>query len=284
MSLTRKNFMKVAGLGLAAGLLPGSTANLMAQTSPAKPQPVGASFPLGLASYTLHKFPLDETLKIVKRVGLTHIALKDFHLPLDSTQEQINAVVAKVKAAGLNLYGAGVIYMKSEEEVKRAFNYAKMAGIKTIIGVPNPELLPLVDKLVKEHNIQLAIHNHGPGDKIYPSPDTVYERIKNYDKRIGLCIDIGHTQRIGQDPSKMALKYADRLYDIHIKDVTGNTEKDTPLEIGRGVIDIPQFLKTLIKIKYQGVLAMEYEKDMTDPVPGLAESIGYTRGVLRMIS
>jgi inosose dehydratase len=282
MALTRKKFMKAAGLGLAVGMLPGSTSTLLAQTSPTKSQ--SASFPLGLASYTLHKFSLDDTLKICKRLGLTHIALKDFHLPLTSTPEQIQEAVAKVKAAGLTLYGAGVIYMKSEEEVKRAFNYAKQAGIKTIIGVPNHELLPLVDKLVKEHNIKLAIHNHGPGDKIYPSPDTVYERIKNFDKRIGLCIDIGHTQRIGQDPSKMALKYADRLYDIHMKDVTGNTEKDTPLEIGRGVIDIPQFLKTLTKIKYQGVLAMEYEKDMTDPVPGLAESIGYTRGVLRMIS
>lgn len=280
MSLSRKDFMKVAGLGLAAGLLPATTAHSFAQSTPAKNLPI----PLGLASYTMHKFSLDDTLKYSKRIGLTHIALKDVHLPLTSTPEQISEAVAKVKAAGLTLYGVGVIYMKSEEEVKRAFNYAKQMGISTIIGVPNHELLPLVDKLVKEHNIKLAIHNHGPGDKIYPSPDTVYERIKNFDNRIGLCIDIGHTVRIGQDPAKMAEKYAARLYDVHIKDVTGTTGKDTPLEIGRGVIDIPQFLRTLVKIKYKGVLAMEYEKDANDPVPGLAESVGYTRGVFRMLA
>ncbi|KAA5544821.1 sugar phosphate isomerase/epimerase family protein [Adhaeribacter rhizoryzae] len=280
MSLSRKDFMKVAGLGLAAGLVPAATVSAFAQATPAKNLPI----PLGLASYTMHKFSLDDTLKYSKRIGLTHIALKDVHLPLTSTPEQISEAVAKVKAAGLNLYGAGVIYMKSEEEVKRAFNYAKLMGIQTIIGVPNYELLPLVDKLVKEQNIKLAIHNHGPGDKVYPSPDTVYERIKSFDKRIGLCIDIGHTVRIGQDPAKMAQKYADRLYDVHLKDVTGNTGKDSPLEIGRGVIDIPGFLRTLVKIKYQGVLGLEYEKDANDPVPGLAESVGYTRGVFRMLA
>jgi len=281
MSLTRKDFMKVAGLGLAAGMLPAGTSALMAQTAPpAKPLPLQ----LGLASYTLHKFPLDEAIKITKRLGLTNIALKDVHLPMQSTPEQISEVVSKMKAAGLNLYGGGVIYMKNEEEIKRAFNYAKQAGMQTIVGVPNHDLLPLVDKLVKEYNIKLAIHNHGPGDKVYPSPDTVFEKIKSLDKRIGLCIDIGHTQRIGQDPSKLALKYADRLYDVHLKDVTGNTDKDKPLEVGRGVIDIPAFLKTLVKIKYQGVVALEYEKDANDPVPGVAESIGYTKGVLRMIS
>lgn len=280
MFLSRKDFMKMAGVGLAAGLMPGSAYHALAQSTPVKNLPI----PLGLASYTLHKFSLDEAIKITKRIGLTHLALKEMHLPLTSTPEQISAAVTKVKEAGLTLYGAGVIYMKSEEEVKRAFNYAKLMGIQTIIGVPNYELLPLVDKLVKEHNIKLAIHNHGPGDKVYPSPETVYERIKNYDKRIGLCIDIGHTQRIGQDPSKMAQKYADRLYDVHIKDVTGNTAKDTPLEIGRGVIDIPQFLRTLVKIKYQGVLALEYEKDANDPVPGLAESVGYIKGIFRMLT
>ncbi|GEO04706.1 hypothetical protein AAE02nite_23700 [Adhaeribacter aerolatus] len=279
MSLSRKDFMKVAGIGLAAGLLPGTTTTAFAQTASAKSLPI----PLGLASYTMHKFSLDDTIKYSKKIGLTHLALKDVHLPLTSTPEQINEAVAKVKAAGLTLYGAGVIYMKSEDEVKRAFNYAKQMGIQTIIGVPNYELLPLVDKLVKEHNIKLAIHNHGPGDKVYPSPDTVYERIKSFDKRIGLCIDIGHTVRIGQDPAKMAQKYADRLYDVHLKDVTGTTAKDTPLEIGRGVIDIPQFLRTLMKIKYQGVLGLEYEKDANDPVPGLAESVGYTRGIFRML-
>ena len=278
--MNRKDFIKVAGLGLAAGILPNNSGNVLAATA----QDKTPLLQLGLASYTMHKFSLDDTIKAMKRTGLTNLALKDVHLAIKSTPEEIKGAAEKIRAAGLNLYGGGVIYMKTEAEVKQAFNYAKLAGMKIIIGVPNYELLSLVEKQVKEHNIKLAIHNHGPGDKVYSSPDTVYERIKSLDKRIGLCIDIGHTQRIGQDPSKMALKYADRLYDVHLKDVTGNTGKDTPTEIGRGVIDIPQFLRTLLKIKYQGILALEYEKDSADPIPGIAESIGYTKGIMRMIA
>lgn len=279
MKFNRKDFLKAAALGLAATLAPLPSFEARAFQS----KPLGKKLKLGLASYTLHKLNLEQALAAVKKVGLTHIALKDVHMAMNSTPEELQAIGAKVKAAGLQLYGAGVIYMKSEAEVNRAFAYAKNAGIKTIIGVPSHPLLPLVNKKVQEYDIRLAIHNHGPGDEVYPSPESVYNRIKDLDKRIGLCIDIGHTQRIGLDPFKEAFKYAARLYDVHIKDVTGSTKADTPTEIGRGVIDIPGFLKTLIKINYQGVVAFEFEKDANDPVPGLAESVGYVKGVLRML-
>ena len=223
-------------------------------------------FELGLASYTLRKFKLDETLAMTKRVGLKYICLKDFHLPLDSTQAEIKAVAAKVRNAGLRLYGGGVISMKSEAEVHRAFDYAKAAGMKVIVGVPAPKLLTLVNKKVQQYDIKVAIHNHGPGDKNYPTPASAYERIKDLDKRIGLCNDIGHTQRAGMDPSESAERFADRLLDVHIKDVSAATAKGRGVEVGRGVIDIPKFLRTLLKINYSGVVAFEYEKDADDPL------------------
>jgi len=238
---------------------------------------------LGLASYSLRKFNLDEVLAMTKRVGLKYIALKSFHLPLDSSLSQIRQVAAKVKQAGLELYGGGVIYMKNEAEVNRAFEYAKAAGMKVIIGVPRPELLPLVERKVREYDIKLAIHNHGPGDKVYPTPAVAYERIKHLDRRIGLCNDIGHTIRAGMDPSVAAERYADRLLDVHMKDVSEASARGSGVEVGRGVIDIPRFLRTLVKIRYQGVVSFEYEKDANDPLPGLAESVGYVRGVLAAI-
>ncbi|PSR54873.1 xylose isomerase [Adhaeribacter arboris] len=280
MKYTRNDFLKAAGLGLAASMTPVSFHKLAAQI-PGNPKP--ERLKLGLASYTLHKFSLDETIKILQRLELKEVSLKDMHLPFDASPTQLQEMTAKVKQAGINLYGVGVVYMKSEQEIDRAFTYAKNAGVKMIVGVPNHELLPYTEKKVKEYDIRVAIHNHGPGDKVYPSPESVYEKIRNLDKRIGLCIDIGHTQRIGLDPIKDTLRFADRLYDIHIKDVTGSTEKDTPTEIGRGVIDIPGFLRALLKIKYAGSVSIEYEKNADDPVPGLAESVGYTRGVLRLV-
>jgi sugar phosphate isomerase/epimerase len=288
---TRRRFLQVAGIGAAASLAGAGASCGVGQTSTGKEQRrfeiqnpkfeirKRRRFELGLASYTLRKFKLDETLAMTRRVGLKYICFKSFHLPLD----KIKAVVAKVKKAGLLLYGGGVIYMNSEAEVHRAFDYAKAAGMKVIVGVPRPELLTLVNKKVQQYDIKVAIHNHGPGDKNYPTPASAYERIKGLDRQIGLCNDIGHTKRAGVDPSVSVERFADRLLDVHMKDVSAATAKGRGVEIGRGVIDIPKFLRTLLKINYSGVVAFEYEKDADDPLAGLAESVGYVRGVLAAI-
>ena len=173
--------------------------------------------------------------------------------------------------------------MKKEADVHRAFDYAKAAGMKVIIGVPAHELLPLVDKKVKQYDIKVAIHNHGPTDKQYPVPASAYERIKDLDKRIGLCNDIGHTMRADVDPAVSIERYADRLLDVHIKDVSQASAKGHGVEVGRGVIDIPKVIRALLKIDYKGVVSFEYEKDADDPLAGLAESVGYVRGVLAAI-
>ena len=202
---------------------------------------------------------------------------------MESTKEEIAEAVAKVEKAGLKLYGGGVIYMNDVDEVNRAFEYARQAGMETIIGVPKHELLGMVNEKVKQYDIQVAIHNHGPGDEVYPTPESAYERIKGLDKRIGLCLDIGHTQRSGVDPSESAERFAERVLDVHIKDVSESTGDGTTVEIGRGVIDIPKFIRTLVKIKYGGIVSFEYEKDGKDPLAGVAESVGYVRGVMASI-
>lgn len=277
MKITRGQFLRTVGLSATATFTAGSGFSTPASTHSE------ARFKLGLASYTLRKLSLDEVIGVCKRLGLSSVALKSMHMPLDGSAEEIKSMAGKVREAGLNLYGAGVIYMKTGQEVNEAFDYASHSGLEMIIGVPNHELLPQVNELVKKHNIKLAIHNHGPGDDLYSSPDDVYAKIKDLDKRIGLCIDIGHVVRIGQDPVPMIEKYRDRLYDMHLKDVNKSQPDGTSVEIGRGVIDIPAVIKALNKIKYQGYAAFEYEKDGDDPVPGLAESVGYVRGIMRMV-
>lgn len=283
MKYTRKSFLQLIGAGLlATGTAVRCTANTNTTEEEAAPLDASNAFnlKLGLASYTLREFSLDEVIAMVKRVQLPHLCLKSMHMPLDASVADIEAAAKKVRDAGLDLYGAGVIYMKSADEVNNAFAYAKAAGLKVIVGVPNYDLLPLVEQKVKETDIKLAIHNHGPGDDVYPSPDSVMEKVKDLDPRIGLCMDIGHTVRIGEDPSEKARKYADRLYDVHIKDVNKATSEGTPVEIGRGLIDIPKFLRTLQDIQYQSIVGFEYEKDGKDPLAGLAESVGYVKGVM----
>lgn len=238
---------------------------------------------LGMASYTFREFNLDDTIAMTKRLGLARIAFKSFHLPLDSNLEEIRKVAEKVKTAGLDLYGGGVIYMSSEDEVHRAFLYAQAAGMKVIIGVPDHALLGLVEKKVQETDISLAIHNHGPGDDRYPGPKEAYDKIHNMDPRMGLCIDVGHTMRNGVDPAGAIMQFADRLYDVHIKDVTEATKSGSTIEIGRGIIDIPKVLRALLKIQYRGTVSFEFEKDGKDPLPGVAESLGFVKGILSVV-
>ncbi len=274
-NFSRNNFLKSLGLGVLALNAP--------QTVLSNTVKASSKLNIGLASYTLREYSLDDVINYSKRLKFKDIALKSMHMPLNSSPEKIKEIAKKVRDAGLNLYGAGVIYMKTEAEVSNAFAYAQAADIPLIIGVPNHELLAFTEQKVKETGIKLAIHNHGPGDKVYPTPDTVFEHIKNLDSRIGLCIDVGHVVRLGLDPVKYINKYKTRLYDMHIKDVDKVAEDGKPIEYGHGVIDLPAILKALQKINYQGVVGMEYEKDGKNAVFGLAESVGYLRGLMKLM-
>jgi sugar phosphate isomerase/epimerase len=277
---SRRDFLKRTGRGAAAAaLVPGVATSLLSCRTKDKAQK-GEGLRLGMASYTFREFGLEETLSMTQRLGLPCIAFKSFHLPMESTPEQIREVAARVKASGLDLYGGGVIYMKDRSEVERAFDYARAAGMRVIIGVPDHEMIPLVEEKIKHYDIKVAIHNHGPGDDLYPTPQSAYDRIRGLDPRFGLCVDVGHTQRAGVDPAASIRKLADRVLDVHIKDVTAATGEGRTVEIGRGVIDIPAVCRTLLEIGFSGAVSFEFEKDGKDPLPGVAESVGYVRGVL----
>jgi sugar phosphate isomerase/epimerase len=281
MTITRNQFLKTLGIS-AAATLSGASGFAVAK-SYVGPGKTDASLKLGLTSYTLRKFSLDDVIKISKKLALHSVSLKSMHMPLEASAEEIKSMAAKVRDAGLDLYGAGVIYMKTAKDVDTAFNYAAAANLAMIVGAPAHELLSQVNDLVKKYNIKVAIHNHGPGDDQYHSPSDVYAKVKDLDKRIGLCMDIGHVVRIGQDPVPMIEKYKDRLYDMHFKDVDKAVADGESVEVGRGVIDIPAVVRALKKIDYRGCVAFEYEKDGDDPIPGLAESVGYVRGVDTMV-
>lgn len=280
-AVSRRTFLRAAaGTAAAGGAFGGlspAAGHSSNQPPSGRPKP---KFELGLASYTFRAFDLGQTLAMAGRLGLRRLALKSFHLPLESPSEKIRDVAAKVLEAGFDLYGGGVIYMTEEKEVRQAFDYAKAAGMSVIIGVPSHDLLPLANELVMRYDLKLAIHNHGPGDKLFPTPESVFDKVRGLDRRVGLCLDVGHTARAGADPAADAARFADRLLDVHVKDVTAPTAAGETVEVGRGVVDIPAFLRALVRVGYAGAVSLEYEKDEKDPLAGAAESVGYLRGVL----
>lgn len=259
-----------------------SSLSVQSQQRPGEQPPpeTGESFKLGMAGYTFVKFDLDKTLETSEKGDVHYLCIKDFHLPLNSTDQEIAAFHAKLKAKGVTGYAVGPIYMKTEEEVDRAFDYAKRVGVKLIVGVPTYELLPYVDKKVKEYNFHYAIHLHGPDIELFPDADDVWDSVKDLDPRIGMCLDIGHDTRNGKDPVADLKKYHTRVFDVHIKDVTSNTKAGYSVEIGREIIDIPAFMNMLREVNYTGICSLEHEKNMDNPFMGIAESIGYFRGVI----
>lgn len=280
---SRRNFIINAALGAGAASLYPSVSRADEYFAGNK---VRQKYSIGIADYTFRHFSIPESIKMMQSLDVHHLSIKDFHLPLDSSPAGINEVISQYKAGGIEVYAVGVIYMKTKAQVDQAFSYAKNAGVSLIVGVPEYDLLDYSEQKVKEYNIRMAIHNHGPQDKLYPGPKEVYEKIKDRDERMGLCLDIGHSIRAGEAPSAAVLKYRARLYDMHIKDVTKAENDGQAIQAGRGVVDFPALVSALHKVKYAGHCSIEFEENMKnkqDELPGIAESLGYFRGVSQSI-
>jgi sugar phosphate isomerase/epimerase len=284
--VTRRTALKrlaLAGAGLP--LLGGSGALRAAEKAATAEKPPGkAAFNLGVAAYSVRGLPLEQALQAVRRVGLDTISVHKTHLPWDNAPPGWAASLEKFKAAGVTPLCCGVIYLKNNEaEVRNACEYARTLGVSLMACTPDPDALPLLERYLKQYDLRAAIHNHGPENKDWPSPHEVWKAIQPFDARIGLCIDVGHTYRAGADPVQTIRDYRSRLYDLHMKDSAApvGAVHDIPVEVGRGHLDLRGIMQALVDIGYRQNVWFEYEKDAADPVPGLAESVGYIRGLLR---
>ncbi|MBQ3806360.1 MAG: DUF1080 domain-containing protein [Kiritimatiellae bacterium] len=251
-------------------------------------------FKIGIAGFTFHKKNVDQTIAAMKELDLHSLCVKDFHLKLDCTQEEADAFKAKLAEAGIVPVGVGPIYADTEELARKGFEQAKKLGVRVVVGVPfeqgevngkktrveSDKMLDIIDRLVKEYDMVYAIHNHGPDiPYLFPTAEAAIKRIGNRDKRIGVCLDIGHERRAGLDPVKFIEQNPDRIYDIHLKNIKIDPVKNLAMRAPRGELDIPAILTALAKIGYTGSCNIEYERDFDDNLPGLLESVGYYRGV-----
>ncbi len=286
--ITRREALKATAMAAVAVPLFGSPA-LKGQTAPT----AGAAtdhdgwengLRLGVASYSLRMLSLDALLAALKALRITNTALFRAHCEWETASiEECRAVGEKLRAAGIALHGSGVVNLPNDEvAARKAFENVLAAGMQTMVCKPVPDALPLVSRLAREYDLKLAIHNHGPEDSVYPTAAVIWEAVRSLDARVGICIDVGHSARAGEDPVGAIQRYASRIYDVHLKDsiaVPGSL-KDLPVEIGSGRLDIQGMLRALLGVGYGGVVAIEYERPISNPLIGLAESVGYIRGAL----
>jgi sugar phosphate isomerase/epimerase len=274
---SRRGFVKaaVAGAAGAAFGLPG-----VAAASPYSRAAEGLK--LGVASYSLRQFPRAEAIEMVKALRTPYINIKSVHLDYDLTPAELAAGRAEFEAAGLQIVGGGTITFgeDTDEGVRKYFDYARGAGMPVMVSTADPVILPRIEKFAKEYDIKVAIHNHGPEDRHYPSPYDVLKHIDGMDPRMGLCIDIGHTVRTGVDLVKAVADTGPRLHDMHAKDLSDLSDRDSQVIVGEGNIPFADLFRQLLAMNYQGHVNLEYEIDAGDPLPGMKQSFAHMRGVL----
>jgi len=277
---SRRNFVRTGALVAAAFA---ASKKVIAAASERVPADEGSGIHLGLASYTLRNFSRAQMIGFLKQLNVSALNAKDVkdHLPMDSQQEA--AALADYTAAGIKLHAAGTIYFAKDEDadIRSKFEYCKRAGIGVIVaGDPTPETLPRIEKFVKEYDLRIAIHNHGPEDKLWHSPLDVLKAVKGLDPRIGCCIDVGHAARAGTDVVQAIHEVGARVFNLHIKDLTNFQNKESQVAVGEGIMPVKKIFEALNAIKYKGFVDLEYEIHPDDPMAGVIESIAYMRGVL----
>lgn len=284
MPATRRDFLRSGAL--TAALASTATHPVLghainpSQKISSRPSPIR----LGMCSYTFREFDRAHVIDFMKQLEMKDLNPKDTkdHLPMTPPEATAEAVSAYT-AAGIRLTAIGAVYFQKDDDddVRAKFDYAKRAGVSVIVaGDPTPETLPRLEKFVKEFDIRVAIHNHGPEDKIWPSPLDVLKDVKGLDPRVGCCIDVGHCARAGTDPVVAVKAVGARLFDVHMKDLTDFTRKDSQVAVGDGKMPVRGIFEALAGIGYKGFVDLEYEVHGDDPMPGASKSITYMRGVL----
>jgi len=282
MFFTRRSVMKAAALGAACSAIRPLVS--FAEESSTNGDKQFHGLRVGVCSYSLRSFPVAEALQDTKRLGVHYLSLKEVHLPLSSTPEQRKQLRQQAADLGLTITSCGVIYLKdAEADMRQAFDYVRDLGASiAVVGVSRDQL-PTLDKVIRSYDLKAAIHNHGPNDKRFPSPLEVYDAIKSLDRKIGVCMDIGHTFRMHEDLVSDIKKTNDRLYSMHFKDLESDHVDAKGVPVGTGVMPIIPALRELVRSGYTGEVQLEYEIEPKDPLPGAAESLGFMRGALQSI-
>ncbi|MEA2063428.1 MAG: sugar phosphate isomerase/epimerase [Gemmatimonadota bacterium] len=287
-SLSRRSFFAVGGgvlgsLTAATGCGKKEPSSAPPSTEPAAqapefPQDVPyCGFRMGVQSYCFREYETTgQVIEALKTLGLAHVEIwPGGHMPLDMPLEERQARIATYRDAGITIDACGVLGLKNDEaECRRIFEYAKDLGVLCITAGPQYDALPLLDDLTAEFGIPIAIHNHGPGDKLWGTPEKIRTHLEGTSTRIGLCIDLGHFHRVQADPMTVIDEFADRLHGIHLKDmVPGEDGKYEDAIVGRGNINMPEFLAKLKAIGFKGSFSLEYESDPANPIPAMQECL-----------
>lgn len=276
---TRRSFLGVAA-GTVAALCTRKRALGAADTNPY------GGFNVGLQSYTLRDFKVDQALQDIKDLGLHGVEFFDAHFSHKSSDADIEAMKSKTQSLGIKIMGHGVNPFTKDHALNRTwFEFAKKAGVRNISADPTEEAFDSLDKLCEEFQIRVAIHNHGPGAR-YDKVSDVLNAIKGHHQLIGACADLGHYIRSGEDPVRVINLLEGRLYGVHLKDFADQKSQTKGVILGKGHLDVEGVFRALRKVNFpaDGCLAVEYEENPKNPLADVKECLAVASAAAKKAS
>jgi sugar phosphate isomerase/epimerase len=272
--LSRRGFLRAAAaIGLAAPSLLGA----------AEKKDDFGGFTLGAQSYTFRNFDLEPALKRIKELGLHYVEFFQKHAPLNSTPEQIKALLKLCKEYEITVVCWGVQgFTKNADDNRKIFEFGKALGVKAFSADPAPDSFDSLDKLCDEYKIAIGIHPHGPGGggKLHRwySAEVILKAVKDHHELIGACLDTGHLIRAAQlgeklDPAEQVRVMGARNFGMHLKDHDNKRRTDVVFGRDGGVLDVPAVLRALREVKFKGHISIEYEARPEDPSKDVAACV-----------
>lgn len=232
-------------------------------------------FSIGVQSYSFRGFDVEKAIRVSSQLGFEHIEFYPGHFSDKSTAEEIAAMKKTMEAAGMKMLGHGVhSFSANHDENRRLFEFGKAAGVRCLSADPSPDSFESLDKLVKEFDIRIAIHNHGPNHRYNKALD-VLSACEPHDIRIGACADLGHFIRSGEDAVSVIRLLGKRLYGIHLKDFAEMKDKTHGVILGEGHLDVEGVFAALSQVGFpaDGCLSLEYEESVEDPTDDIRKCL-----------
>ncbi len=283
--VSRRDFFRTVGVGASGMLMSRAVSAVAAEED----DPYGG-FRMCLQSFSLRGYDTETALAHSQALGLKYWEAFRQHIPLATLPSQVQESRQLLARYGVRLLAYGVMGVNSNEnEARQLFDFAQAMELVSISANPQKDkaTFDLLDKLVDEYGIPIAIHNHGPG-ATYDKIADVEFWTKDRHPLIGACVDTGHFLRSDEDPVEAIERLGPRVYGVHLKDVRSirnpaelarlaaelpakeasrlKSEGKVMTILGEGELNLVGCLQALRQLNYDRALSLEYEENASNPL------------------
>jgi sugar phosphate isomerase/epimerase len=247
MRLDRRQFAQALGAGLAGARVAAGAARLN----------------IGIGTYSYHSLSMDAMIVQLTQLKIKEIEMSrgEFMLLSHPNETIFSSARALLDTAGIRCVSYYAATIKNDTEIEQAIRFAGLLGSSNITGDATPEILQHIDERCSIANLTFGLHNHYFPEKFaYESPEDLLKTLKGLSRTVGVTLDLGHIASCGYDTVDAVRKLGPFLRLVHLKDVKAAHGEDNVI-IGRGIAKIPEAMGELRRLRFRGLVAIEYEKE-----------------------